>query len=544
MNERYPSRREAMADTIEQGEKYKAMQTLLELGVCKKVSDLELYHGRAGRGEAWRVDPSYDNAGNNTGNRNVNKIPALNTGEYNIAREFSEARVSVEGGTPEVHRIISNDPDAMVIASDIFELSKRDREKALGAISVLCPNVMDGAPITISGGRKEFRERTGLIGRLSPRSFKNKYGLMFEDEVSSIERETGLERDLVVHIGSAINTQKLLRNGGLVALCGTFVNSSDTMVSVETEHDGIKDLPFSREYLSSWLRSSHIVGIISHGDQSATLGRNIDVCRFFDLTKVNTPEAIKDKERSRNQVFGKIATAMGERSQRTESELLQALKSNLYIKPQEIVRIARRTPGFDEVFEADAGNWEGFKLAEHTETVLRVFDDNYADYIPASTLPVIRLALLVHDIGKPEAVRRGDKKNQKQYNVAYAKKFMQLNNIDGATSELVLSMIGEGMSFTSEMIANRGSIVSKWRLMNYCERIAKKYLDTDQVDRETIVGFRNILEILQTCDSAAYTTMAITRAQNNVRYRNYGSFDSSFEGYTGFTGRRARLKKH
>ena len=173
MSERYPSRREAMADTIEQGEKYRAMQTLLELGVCKKVSDLELYHGRAGRGEEWRVDPSYNNAGNSTGNRNINQIPALNTGEYNIAREFSEARVSVEGGNPEVHRIISNDPDAMVVASDIFELSRQDRKKVLGAISVLCPKVMDGAPITISGGRREFQERGELIRRLSRKSFRN-----------------------------------------------------------------------------------------------------------------------------------------------------------------------------------------------------------------------------------------------------------------------------------------------------------------------------------------------------------------------------------
>ena len=106
----------------------------------------------------------------------------------------------------------------------------------------------------------------------------------------------------------------------------------------------------------------------------------------------------------------------GEKIQGYDSELLRILGSNLYIKPREIIELAKQTQGFRDVFESDAGNWEGFKLSEHTETVLRLFDDNYADIMPASTLPIIRLALLVHDIGKPEAIKMGDKANQKQYN--------------------------------------------------------------------------------------------------------------------------------
>ena len=173
--------------------------------------------------------------------------------------------------------------------------------------------------------------------------------------------------------------------------------------------------------------------------------------------------------------------------------------------------------------------------------MLRLFDDNYVDYVPASVIPITRLALLVHDIGKPEAAKMGDKINQKQYNVKFAKEFMELNNVDGATSELILSMIGEGLELTSELIMNRGNVVTKWKIMNFCEEIAKKYLGTEQVDQDTVTGFRKILEVMQTCDSAAYTTMAITRASNGVKYRNYGSFNSSFQGYKGLTGKRARL---
>ena len=135
--EGYPSRREAMADKIEQGEKYQAMQALLELGICRKVSDLELYHGRAGDGKRWRVEPGYDNAGNNTGNYNINKIPALNTGGYDVAKEFSEARALYRGGNSEIHQIVSSDPDAMVIASGLPDFDESDRKRAYKAFAVL-----------------------------------------------------------------------------------------------------------------------------------------------------------------------------------------------------------------------------------------------------------------------------------------------------------------------------------------------------------------------------------------------------------------------
>ena len=98
------------------------------------------------------------------------------------------------------------------------------------------------------------------------------------------------------------------------------------------------------------------------------------------------------------------------------------------------------------------------------------------------------------------------------------------------------------MTLTSELIMDRGNVVSKWKFHYFCERIARGYLNTDQVDDDTIQGFKNMLMVLQTCDSAAYTTMAVTRTKGGIRYRNHGSFNSSFEDYKGFTGKRARLK--
>ena len=52
----------------------RAVETLVKLGAMKYFSDLDLYHGRAGDGSEWKVKTNFNNAGNATGNRNVNKL--------------------------------------------------------------------------------------------------------------------------------------------------------------------------------------------------------------------------------------------------------------------------------------------------------------------------------------------------------------------------------------------------------------------------------------------------------------------------------------
>ena len=103
MGEKIKYRREAAAEQVEQSEKYLARQELIQLGLVSKLSDIDLYHGRAGDGSGWEVDPAFNNAGNNTGNRNVNKRPALNTSDMETAKAFSRSRVDSQHRIAEVH---------------------------------------------------------------------------------------------------------------------------------------------------------------------------------------------------------------------------------------------------------------------------------------------------------------------------------------------------------------------------------------------------------------------------------------------------------
>lgn len=535
MSEKLSYRRETAAAQFEQTDKYRAMQYLGQVGVIKKVNQLNLFHGRAGDGnDSWKVDPRFNNAGNNTGNNNINKRPALNTSDYNTASQYSIARSSRHSSFAEVHHIMSDDPDAVIIDSDSFSrLSYEQKENINNAITLTLPSITDGAPL-------DFKDRHAL-DHLRPRDFTNDYGLMFDNDIKDLSMRLMLKSSTVKQVGAAINTNRLLRNGHLKQLCDAFMDNKSA-VTVDAGHQGKYSAPISQEYLANWFRENHIVGYKAKVSSATLNWQTVDNYLLFDLEKVNTDKELERKAKERNRRFGKIAvTASRNKLKNEQGSLVEYLSDNPYIKPEEILQLAKLTPGYKEIFESDAGNWEKYTLEEHTETVLRLFDKNYADALPASVLPTMRLALLVHDIGKPEAVKKHNKSNQEKYNVAFAEHFLRQNNVDEPTIELITTMVGKGMEWTRRWMLKREQGTGQ-QFYAFCQETMKRYLGTEQVDPKTVIGFRNMLEVLQTCDSAAYTTMAVTRTNGAIYYRNHPSFNDSFESFQGLTGQRARIK--
>jgi hypothetical protein len=79
----------------EQAEISDAVEVLREIGLLEPVSELDVYHGRVeGLDEAgqWAIDPDFDNAGNNSGNRNVNQRPTLYASGFDEALKFGQQR--------------------------------------------------------------------------------------------------------------------------------------------------------------------------------------------------------------------------------------------------------------------------------------------------------------------------------------------------------------------------------------------------------------------------------------------------------------------
>ena len=542
MSESFHGRREVAASEFEKTAEFKARERLAEIGVFQKVSDLDLYHGRTGDGSGnWEVQPDFNNAGDNTGNLNINQKPALNTGSYETARDFSEARARRKGGVAEVHKIESADPDAMIIdLSSFSRLTANERAEVDQLMQSISPTPIAGAPLS-------FEDRDSINKTRGPGAFMNQYGLMFKNEVSSIAQQYGIRSRTVEHVGSAINTHSLIGRGFLKEICYAF-SDDEPSIYLRDNKKNEHEVPINHEYFTNWLRANHVVGC-KMGVHSATLGKKIDNYLLFDLEKINTPEKNEQLNKERNRRFGRVARAMGEKLRDRRTEVVKLLTENLYAKPEEIVEAAKKTPGFEKIFDEDAGNWEGYKLGEHTETVLRLFDDNYADAMPADTLPIMRLALLTHDIGKGEAAKKHDKGRQDLYNVVYAENFMRLNGVDEDTRGLVTAMISRGKNLMSDYKLKGDKdpqLKDKLRkdINRFCADCLEQYLGIEP-DGATVTGMKTMLEVLQTCDSAAYTTMGVTRSKRGngiISYRNAGSFNGSFHPFHGFTGRRVRMK--
>lgn len=81
--------------SIEDADKFRAIQTLTEVGLLVPLSQVETFHGRVATTDEvaeWTVDPGFANGSNDTGNNNVNNRPSLYTGEKTVAKDFAQER--------------------------------------------------------------------------------------------------------------------------------------------------------------------------------------------------------------------------------------------------------------------------------------------------------------------------------------------------------------------------------------------------------------------------------------------------------------------
>lgn len=555
--------------------KIEAIESLERIGIFLPMNELELYHGRVPNGEEgeWSVKSDFSNSGNNTGNWNVNKISALNTGDYNTAREFSiertvrlaqnsfvsdqrtwkakelETRRRIETGEIplQVHRIISSDPNAVIINSDF---SRREQQKIAQEILPLLPKILEGSPVGF-----EYRDTIPLFRNTIEEDFnlKNK-GYINEEEIPLILQkiktrilksnnpQAFVDEQLVTHIAGAVNSRFLMRLTPVSLINKFAFSESNTFeCTIETENGNVEGkLPINRDYIARFLRSNHIVGLKTKVN-SATLDKDISNTILFDLKKVNTVDKVKDMEKSFKLVFGNFSEEIDKSLESSKSHpLVKLLTENYYATPQQIIEEAKKVKGFENLFNTDAGNWERFTLGEHTETVLRMFDETFADVLPAKLLPVMRLIILTHDLGKPEAVRHGKKNDQKEFNLKEGERFLNELGIEKNLQTLILGIIGEGQEFTSEIFVEKKRRSSE--LMEFSKNLLESFRNGNQAiksDEKRAIYYMAFM--LQNSDSGAYTDKAVTR-RPGVWFRNYPSFNGTFKETTTLDNRAAFLR--
>ena len=110
--------------------------------------------------------------------------------------------------------------------------------------------------------------------------------------------------------------------------------------------------------------------------------------------------------------------------------------------------------------------------------------------------------------------------------------------------EFVLRMIGPGKTLMEKFMFRGKRREDLEELKKFSANTYQRYTGKKASDWDTH-GVYTMILALQTCDSAAYTSMALTRAkeQPGVVYRNANAqFEKNFEGKRGIIRRRARIK--
>jgi hypothetical protein len=538
--------------SLEDAEKYKAIETLKELGVLIPLSELELYHGRVNKdGKRMQVDPAFKNGDNDSGNANVNMRTTLYTADEKDAREFATARYEEdwpqsEKKRREIARIISDDPDATVINNKFnYTTSLDSAEKQIAYL-----NAMQALSPSVKGVSIDFKDRDEFEEVL--KDVMEKYDAREADK-PMVKVPGFSDKRLEDRLTGSGNSNLYLRYNPFGAAI-FFVGHIGRIAA--DRHS--PDVPYNLEYMAEFFRSAHIVGV-KQPIQSATMARYhkrhkrehlldkdglvpVDsTVTLFDLHKVNTERQSEEKRAARQRIFGTLVGRAKETfySGTPQESSLMGHLADPHAHAGTLVEEAKKIPGYDKIFEASAGNWEGYTLQQHVRTVLEIFNENFADRVPVEIVPLAHLTLLVHDIGKPKAAERGDKSRQLQYNLAEASRFLTKMNMSDETSDFILDLI-RGMEFAGSYIVNKDNNAGK-ELTKLAEKSLKEWLGRGPT-KDDIAGFNMLVKNLWMSDSGAYTTMARTVA-NGIRYRNSGSFDDTFLPPTSITGRDIETKR-
>ena len=332
-------------------------------------------------------------------------------------------------------------------------------------------------------------------------------------KLSSIFNRT-IDEDLLIEIVGNINAKILFEQNPLAAIEELFSSSSSN------------EYPINKHYLEAIFYNCGITGVkkgFSNGDQSYI---------FFDLHSINTLEERERVNKQLNTEFGAIEDVLRDINQDSMIIELQDLS------PSEVVDYAKKL-GMKQYMDVSSHVWEGFSVGEHTETVLRIFESNFANQVPKSLHPLIKYILLIHDIGKGY---HHSYTSQKEANEVIGQQLLENMGIDKKKQDMILFIMSHSQTHTSNYFIKK-QLSAIGDLENSCRQILEDYTGIKASD-DAVKGLMNIAVILQTCDSAAYTRCAITRDENRKVYHYNGNdrFTLSIN-HCGFGVPRVELKK-
>jgi len=149
---------------------------------------------------------------------------------------------------------------------------------------------------------------------------------------------------------------------------------------------------------------------------------------------------------------------------------------------------------YNDLYKADIGVFEGYTLKEHTLMVMNQFEKYYGDKkLPASIgRDFFRLLLALHDIGKPDAIKSGDKNRQHEFTIKITRPIFDGLGFNKNDWQLFKTIINEDYlgAFTRD-----GNI----------DTAIKKITTAGKETNLSLKDFFTILEIYYKVDAGSYT---------------------------------------
>lgn len=269
---------------------------------------------------------------------------------------------------------------------------------------------------------------------------------------------------------------------------------------------GNKEIPINWQYLATWIKKNKIVGGVSH-TESDTPNKNSPVYSLLDLDTVKT-------ESEQNQIYNQIINKYGELINLLSNvfENKQLEKFLLDASPKKCVDFINSSKTHPNLAKLFSGVWEGYSVGEHTEAVLKIYEENFSKTLPEELQPFMKLSILLHDIGKGAAIeklRTGKRVTQHEETRELCKDFYKEFGINKNVSELMTFVILDAQKLTTEFYVGRNADAEQKLL----EAINNKFKSVYNLNptQNQVNAIASMCKILQTCDSYSYTPNSVIR---------------------------------
>jgi len=323
-----------------------------------------------------------------------------------------------------------------------------------------------------------------------------------------------VQSQLVNHVAGGMNAKLMLSSNPFMAIQKFMAlqkfasNTNEDLLVLRDENGDEYTVPFSRECITAWLYNNNIIA--AKGKIDNTYNENTVI--VFDKKMFGTKQDVENKRQAIKAEFGDITDCLSHFI--SDEDLKEFLKK---ASPEEVIEFAKQNPIYRDLLNGDAKNWEKYTVGEHTEAVLRNFEDAYADDVPEELYPFMKFMILVHDLGKSRC-KTLNKDEQKRENAIACSQFCKDMGVDPKVEKLMQFIIGDSQNYTTQYYVMK-NVGAKRMLYNACLSSLREALGEEPSENQ-VNGLASICKILQTCDSGAYTAYGVVRdSKTNVYYR-------------------------